>query len=260
MKSKHLIEMKNIYKTFGHVEASRNVDFEVGEGEIVGLVGDNAAGKSTLMKILSGVLIPDSGDIYIRGEKVNIKNPRDAKDLGIEMVFQELGVFDKLDVKGNIFINREQKVGGFFNSRIMRFWLNERRMEKRAKELLDKLKIDIQSVKALVKNLSGGQRQAVAIARVLLFDANLIIMDEPTSALAVKEVEKTLNIIKNIKKSGTSVVLVSHRMDDIFKVADRVVVLRRGRKVGERHIKECSPQDVVSLIVGATRDFEYEDD
>ena len=258
MNNKYLIEMKNINKTFGHVEAIKNVDFKVGKAEVVGLVGDNAAGKSTLMKILSGVLLPDSGTIFKNGEEISIKNRMDAKELGIEMVFQELAVFDKMDVKGNIFINREAELGGFFNSRLMKFWLNEKRMEKRAIELLKNLKIDLPSVRSLVKNLSGGQRQAVAIARVLLSDANIIIMDEPTAALAVKEVEKTLNIITSIKKTGTSVVLISHRMDDIFRVADRVIVLRRGSKVGERLIKECTPQDVVSLIVGATCDFDVE--
>lgn len=253
MNYKNIVEMKNINKSFNAVKAIQDVNFTIGEAEIVGLVGDNAAGKSTLMKILSGVLLPDSGSIYFKGGKVDIKNPRHAREIGIEMVYQELAIFNNLDVKGNIFINREQEVGGIFGSRFMRFILNERKMEKRSVELLNNLKIEIPSTRKLVKQLSGGQRQAVAVARVLLFNAKVIIMDEPTSALAVKEVDKILNIILNIKKTGTSVVLVSHRMDDIFKVADKVVVLRKGICVGERIIKDTNQEEVVSMIVGVNK-------
>jgi simple sugar transport system ATP-binding protein len=250
MGNNYLVEMKNICKNYGPVQALKNVDFEVGRGEIVGLVGDNAAGKSTLMKILSGAVMPTSGDIYIDGVKRVIRTPRDTLKLGIEMVYQNLAVFGGLDIKGNIFIGREKSVGGLFGGKFLKFFLNEKAMAKESRILLDKLHINIDSVNYLVKNLSGGQRQCVAIARALLFDARLIIMDEPTSALAVKEVAKILELILELKKRGKSVVLISHRMEDIMKVTDRIVVLRRGEKVGTKYTKQTDLKEIVSLIVG----------
>ncbi|MCL5073039.1 MAG: ATP-binding cassette domain-containing protein [Actinobacteria bacterium] len=251
MSEKYLIEMKNIYKYYGSVEAVHNISLRIGENEIVGLVGDNAAGKSTLMKILSGVVLPDSGEIYVEGKKVKIESAMDSIKCGIEMVHQNLALFDNLDIKGNIFINRESDVGSSLGRKLFKFWLYENEMEKTSKKLLENLGVNIPSVRALTKYLSGGQRQAVAIARVLLFNAKLIIMDEPTSALAVKEVGKILDIISHLKcKEGKSIVLISHRMEDIFRVADRVVVLRRGRNVGERIIKDTNMEEIVHLIIG----------
>lgn len=247
---KSLVEMKNITKSFGAVQAVVDIDFSVTKGEIIGLVGDNGAGKSTLIKILSGALLPDKGDIYIEGKKVNIKNERDSINLGIETIYQDLAIFNNLDIKGNIFIGRENMVGGIFNTKFLKFFLNENEMEERSIKLLNNLKINFPSTGVLARNLSGGQRQAVAIARVLLFEAKLVIMDEPTSALAVKEVQKVLSQIIDLKRRGISVVIISHRIDDIFKVADKIIVMRRGRKVGEKHLRDTSQKEIESLIIG----------
>jgi len=198
------------------------------------------------------------GKICYEGKKVRIRSARDSIKLGIEMVYQNLALFENINITGNIFINRENEVGGIFGQRFMKWIINEKKMDKISTELLNGLRINISSVKTLVRYLSGGQRQSVAIAKILLFKARVIIMDEPTSALAVKEVGKILELILELKKQNKSIVIISHRMEDIFKVADRVVVLKRGRNVGDRNIKDTNIEEIVHLIVGT--DIGYEDD
>ena len=241
-----LIEMKNIFKTFGAVKALQNVDFEVMPGEIVGLVGDNAAGKSTLMKILSGAYIADQGEIWINGKKAAISNPVDSRNLGIEMLYQNFALAGNINIYQNIFLGRELTKNYCF--RIFKI-LNKKEMAARSIELISRLKIDIHQVDKRVKELSGGQQQSVAIARVIAFNARLIIMDEPTANLGIKEVGRLLDLIRRLKEEGISIVFISHRMDDIFSVGDRVIVLKRGKRVGMRYIKDTTPKEVVRLIV-----------
>lgn len=242
-----LVEMRGISKRFGAVQALDQVDFEVFPGEVVGLVGDNGAGKSTLMKILAGVLPPDKGQIYWEGRPVQVRTPHEARALGIEMVYQDLALADNLDVVGNLFLGRElyrpllDKLIGL---------LEQRRMEARAVEVLDRLQIRIPSLRQKVRYLSGGQRQAVAIGRTILAQAHLVILDEPTAALGVAEVEKVLALIRRLKDQGIAVIFITHRLPHIFAVADRIIVLRAGRRVGTRPAPETSIDEITKLIVG----------
>ncbi len=242
-----LIEMKGIFKSFGAIKALQNVNFEVMPAEIVGLVGDNAAGKSTLMKVLSGAYVADHGEIWISGKKAHISNPVDSRNLGIEMLYQNFALAGNINIYQNIFLGRELTKNyliGLFNI------LNKKEMAHRSFELISRLKIDIPSVYKRVKELSGGQQQSVAIARVIAFDARLIIMDEPTANLGIKEVGRLLDLIRRLKGQGISIIFISHRLDDIFSVGDRVIVLKRGKRVGMRPIKETTPNEVLRLIVG----------
>jgi len=248
-----LVEMKNIYKSFGAVKALQNVNFEVRPAEIVGLVGDNAAGKSTLVKILSGAYISDQGEIWMDGKKVHISNPIDSRALGIEMLYQNFALAGNINIYQNIFLGREltrDYLWGLFKI------LNKKEMADRSLELISRLKIDLESVEKRVRELSGGQQQSVAIARVIGFNARLIIMDEPTANLGVKEVGHLLDMIRRLKEQGISVIFISHRLDDIFSVGDRVIVLKRGRRVGMRYIKETTQNEVLRLIVGGEQDGE----
>jgi ABC-type sugar transport system ATPase subunit len=240
-----LVEMRGISKRFGGVHALEKVDFHLLRNEIVGLIGDNGAGKSTLIKILAGVYRPDEGEIFFEGRRVEIHNPKEAKLLGIETVYQELALVDNLDAPGNIFLGREPTI------RVP--WLNiidRRRMEEQAREILDRLKIKIDSLHSPVANLSGGQRQAVAISRALYTNPKVAIMDEPTAALAVKEVGKVLDLMRRLKESGISVIFISHTLQEIFSVSDRIVILRRGRKVGDFPTREITIDEAVKLMVG----------
>jgi simple sugar transport system ATP-binding protein len=244
-----LIFMEDIWKRFGAVEALRGVDFEVMHGEVVGLVGDNGAGKSTLMKILTGVYAPDRGRIYVEGKLVSFKSPEDSRRLGIEMIYQDLALAKKQDVASNIFLGREPLrayLGGLVKI------IDRAKMREAAQRLLDQLRIRIDSVDQRVFTLSGGQQQAVAIARAFssTIQPKLIIMDEPTAALAVKEVEKVLQLIEQLKRQHISVIFISHRLPHIFQVCDRVVVLRGGKKVGDKPIHETNMDEVVKLIIG----------
>ena len=242
-----LIEMKGIFKSFGAIKALQNVNFEVMPAEIVGLVGDNAAGKSTLMKVLSGAYVADQGEIWVNGKKAHISNPVDSRNLGIEMLYQNFALAGNINIYQNIFLGRELTKNyliGLFNI------LNKKEMAHRSFELISRLKIDIPSVYKRVKELSGGQQQSVAIARVIAFDARLIIMDEPTANLGIKEVGRLLDLIRRLKGQGISIIFISHRLDDIFSVGDRVIVLKRGKRVGMRPIKETTPNEVLRLIVG----------
>lgn len=236
-----LVEMKNITKHFGGVVALKEVDFQVGYQEIVGLVGDNGAGKSTLIKILAGVHNADKGEIFFEGRKVEIRNPMDAKNLGIETVFQELALVDNLDVTENIFLGRELTKFGL---------VDHKRMEYEAQRLLNELKIEIDSVRTRVRNLSGGQRQGVALSRAFYVVPKLVLMDEPIAALAVKEVNKVLNLVDQLRERGISIVFISHNLQAVLSIADRIVVLRKGRKAGDRRAEEVSLDGIIRLMIG----------
>ncbi|MBC8449030.1 MAG: sugar ABC transporter ATP-binding protein [Chloroflexi bacterium] len=250
-----IVEMEGIKKSFGAVQALRGVDLTLYHNEVLGLVGDNAAGKSTLMKVLSGAYMPDKGHIYLDSHQVNITGPEESRRLGIEMVYQDFALANNLDVASNIFLGREAVQLNLGLLKVM----NKRRMEQEARRLMDRLKIDIASVRLKVENLSGGQRQAVAIGRATAFDAKVIIMDEPTAALSVAAISKVLDLIRELKRQGASIIIISHRLEDIFEVADRVMVLRHGRKVGNLPIAGKSlaevREQVVARIVGAVDDF-----
>jgi len=237
-----LVTLSGIEKTFGSIAALRGVDLDLFAGECLGLVGDNAAGKSTLTKILAGVHEPDRGHITIAGEEVRFPDPAAARARRIEMVFQDLSLCDTIDVAGNLFLGRELAHSGF---------LRKRAMLAAAREMLASLQIRIQNLTATVGSLSGGQRQSIAIARAASFDPLVLIMDEPTSALAVAEVEAVLALIGQVKARGVAVVLITHRLQDLFRVCDRIAVMYEGLKVAERRIGETSLEDLVSLIVGS---------
>lgn len=235
------VSLQQIRKSFGSIDALRGVDLDLYPGECLGLVGDNAAGKSTLTKVLSGTYIPDGGTILIDGAPVKFLGPGDARDRHIEMVFQDLSLCDTIDVTGNLFLGREITRAGF---------LDQRAMKREARKMLDALEIKIPNLSSKVAQLSGGQRQAIAIARAASFDPRVLIMDEPTSALAVAEVEAVLALINRVKASGVSVVLITHRLQDLFRVCDRIAVMYEGTKVAERQVEETNLEDLVRLIVG----------
>jgi simple sugar transport system ATP-binding protein len=237
-----LVALRGIEKTFGSIAALRGVDLDLFAGECLGLVGDNAAGKSTLTKILAGVHEPDRGSITVAGEDVRFPDPAAARARRIEMVFQDLSLCDTIDVAGNLFLGREIACRGF---------LRKRAMIDAAREMLASLQIRIPNLTATVGSLSGGQRQSIAIARAASFDPLVLIMDEPTSALAVAEVEAVLTLIRHVKARGVAVVLITHRLQDLFRVCDRIAVMYEGLKVAERRIGETSLEDLVSLIVGS---------
>ncbi|MEJ2487298.1 MAG: ATP-binding cassette domain-containing protein [Anaerolineales bacterium] len=249
-----VVEMRNIKKSFGAVQALRGVDLTLHHNEVMGLVGDNAAGKSTLMKVLSGAYIPDEGEIFINGEKADFSNPMDARRMGIEMVYQDYALANNLDIIANVFMGREVvqlKLGPFG---VMDFHY----MEQETQNLLNRLKIDIPSVHQKVERLSGGQRQSVAIARATAFDANVIIMDEPTAALSVAAIDKVLELVKELKAQGASIIIISHRLEDIYRVSDRMIVLRQGRKVSDKPVEgdiHEFREGVVAYMIGARDDF-----
>ena len=232
-----------IGKRFGAVKALTDVDFWVNEGEVVALIGDNGAGKSTLVKVLSGVYTPDSGLIEYDGEPVEIGSPADAQELGIATVFQDLALCDNLDVVANLWLGRELRTGRT---------LDEVDMEQQTWTLLRELSAKIPSVRTPVASLSGGQRQTVAIARSLIGDPRIVILDEPTAALGVAQTAEVLNLIERLRERGHGVVLVSHSMADVMAVADRVVVLRLGRNNGVYNIADVTSETLIAAITGAT--------
>lgn len=237
------VVLKDIHKRFGMVEALRGVTLRVAPGEVVGLVGDNAAGKSTLMKVLSGAYIPDSGEIWIDGTCTDFNTPRQAQQMGIEMVYQDLALCDDIDVAGNIFLGREPRLAGGIA-------LDKKRMHADARRLLDSLKIRIPYTDLPVRNLSGGQRQAVAIARAVNFEPRLLILDEPTAALAVSEVETVLSLIRTVAARGVGVILITHRLQDLFEVCDRFCVMYEGTLRADLSAKEATLETLVNEIVG----------
>jgi ABC-type sugar transport system ATPase subunit len=239
-----ILEAKGISKAFGHVQALDNVDFELYPEEVVALIGDNGAGKSTLVKILSGIYHKDTGQIYFEGQPVEIRNPIDAERIaGISTVYQDLALVDVRDVGSNIFLNMEPTVLGIF--------INFRRLYADAKRVIDLLRIDMPSVRVNVGELSGGQRQGVAISRALARGRRIFIMDEPTAALGVEQQHRVNELIASLKRQGKTVMVISHNLEHVFTVADRLVILRRGRRVGTRLKSETTKEEIVSLITGA---------
>ncbi len=238
-----LLRLRGISKSFGAVRALSNVDFEVYAHEVVGLVGDNGAGKSTLIKVISGVGPADEGEIFMEGQKVNISSPQAANRLGIQTVYQDLALCDNLDVVANLFLGREER--SFLRS------LDEVDMEKRGLNVLRTLDVKIPSVRTTVATLSGGQRQSVAVAKSILREAKVVLLDEPTAALGVAQTRQVMHLIRRLRDQGLAVVVISHNLADVFEVVDRVVVLRLGRRVGTFDIKTTTPEQVVAAITGA---------
>ncbi|MEM8663309.1 MAG: ATP-binding cassette domain-containing protein [Pseudomonadota bacterium] len=240
-----VLELSGITKRFGAIEALRDVDLAIAPGEALGLMGDNGAGKSTLCRIIAGSHPPTEGTVEVGGEEVHFRRAVDARHVGIEMVHQDLALCDNLTAALNVFLGRELtwRLGPF------RF-LNRRAMQARAGELFAELKSETRPGE-LVKRMSGGQRQAVAIARTRLSDPKIVLLDEPTAAISVRQVAEVLELIKRLKAAGIAVILISHRAPDVFTVCDRVAVLRRGRKVADKPIANTSTEEVTGLITGA---------
>ena len=240
-----VLELKNVSKNFGAIQAVNDVSFALQAGEVIGLMGDNGAGKSTLCKMMAGNFRPSSGSIQIDGRDIVMHKPIDARDHGIEIVHQDLALCDNLTAASNVFLGRELNMGfGPFKV------LDYARMYARAGEIFAELKSETRP-RDLVKKMSGGQRQAVAIARTRLSNAKIVLMDEPTAAISVRQVAEVLNLIRRLRDQGITVVLISHRMPDVFTVADRVIVMRRGTKVADKAIASSSPEEVTGLITGA---------
>jgi ABC-type sugar transport system ATPase subunit len=243
-----LLRAVDLTKRFGGLVAVDHVSLEINQGEVVGLVGDNGAGKSTFIKMVSGVYPPDDGELFFDNHRVTLSGPRDARNLGIETIYQDLALAENLDVGANIFLGREIKrayLGGVIHT------LDRSKMLKESDTVLSRLDIHIPSLTQHIRNLSGGQRQSVAIARSIYWNARMVIMDEPTAALGVTEQRKVLTLVRTLAEQGVPVVIISHNMQDVFAVADRIVVMRRGKKVGELEAAKTTPDEVVSLMVGA---------
>jgi simple sugar transport system ATP-binding protein len=243
MEAEHIVEMRGISKSFGGVQALRKVDLELRRGEIMGVVGDNGAGKSTLMKVLAGAYLPDEGEIHVDGHRAEIHTPQDAFRLGIGMIYQDLALFNNLDVARNIYVGRDLARGPFHA------FLDKRRMYEKAGQLIRELKVDIKSPKMNVARMSGGQRQMVACARAMAFESKILIMDEPTAALGVTEANKLLALIRHLKGMGISILLITQRIPDILSIADRVFVLKGGRRQDILEVGKVTLDDVVTLIV-----------
>ena len=244
-----LLALRGISKSFGPVQALTGVDFEVRAGEVVGLVGDNGAGKSTLVKTIAGSHGADEGEIFFEGERVAINSPQDSTALGIATVYQDLALCDNLDVVANLFLGQENIVGGA--GRAAR-WMDEPPMEQRSLELLDSLSVTtIGSVRTPVASLSGGQRQSVAIARSLLGEPKVVLLDEPTAALGVAQTRQVLDLILRLKDRGLGVVVISHNLADVFEVTDRIIVLRLGQRVRDFDVNNATQEEVVGAITGA---------
>jgi D-xylose transport system ATP-binding protein len=242
-----LLELEGVSKRFGPVQALDRVDFAVHAGEVVGLVGDNGAGKSTLVKTIAGIHGADAGTIRFDGEEVRIKGPQDATELGIATVYQDLALCDNLDVVANLFLGREQVSPG--PGHVSR-QLDEVKMEHETADLLSNLAVTIPSLRSEVGTLSGGQRQQVAVARSLLGDPKVVLLDEPTAALGVPQTKQVLALIKRLRERDLGVVVISHNLVDVFAVADRVFVLRLGRAAGEFQAEEATEEHVVAAITG----------
>ena len=239
-----LVEMRDISKSFGPVQALVDVNLALMPGEILGLVGDNSAGKSTLMKILTGAYTRDSGQVLLDGMETNFRSPHESRDLGIEMIYQDFALCGNLDVGQNIFLGRWPLRFGLF--------IDRRRMYRDAKVDLARLKVDVNSVYQKVESLSGGRQQSVAIARAVSFGPKLVIFDEPTANLSASATARLLETMTELKNVGVAQIVISHRMNDIFEVGDRVMVLKRGRNVGDRFIADTTDKEVLELIVSGS--------
>ncbi len=236
-----LVEMRDISIAFGGIKAVDHASLDLYPGEVVGLLGHNGAGKSTLIKILSGAYKRDHGQIFVSGEEAEISNPRHAKDLGIETIYQTLALADNVDAAANLFLGREMRTA----------WgtLDDAAMEAEARKVMGRLNPNFQRFKEPVKSLSGGQRQSVAIARAILFNARILIMDEPTAALGPQETEMVANLIKQLKKDGIGIFLISHDIHDVFDLADRVTVMKNGQVVGSARTEDVTKDEVLGMII-----------
>jgi len=241
----YVLEARDISKRFGRVQAITSITLQLERGEILALVGDNGAGKSTLIKVLAGALKKDSGEILLDGRKVEFENPMHAKNLGIEVVYQDLSLINYLNVYQNLFLGRElQKRLGFFRI------LDQRRMEQQAVEKLQTLGVKVKSCREWVSRLSGGQRQSVAVAKAASFGRKIVILDEPTAALGVEEAHHVLQIVRELKNKGASIIIITHNMEHAFSVADRFLVIRLGSVVGVRRKSETNIDEIVKMITG----------
>ncbi len=241
-----LLEVRNLSKNFGPVEALKDLSMAVRAGEVVALAGDNGAGKTTLIKAISGVYAPSGGEILLKGKPVSFASPQEARDQGIETIYQDLALADNLTIGANIFLGREpmRRAFGFLPV------LDRAKMAEAAKSTMALLDFHVSRLDAPVSNFSGGQRQAVAIGRAVYWNAQILIMDEPTAALGVPEQRKVIQLIHQLKAQGRGVIFISHNLQDIFAVADRIIVLRRGVQAGERRISDTTHDEVVKLMVG----------
>jgi ABC-type sugar transport system ATPase subunit len=245
MEPQNIIEMKRITKSFGGLHALKKVDLELRYKEILGLVGDNAAGKSTLMKILTGAYRADEGEIYYNGKKLEIKNPHDSRAAGIEMIYQDLSLCPNLSISDNMFMEKEvykKWLGGFLKT------IDRKKEAKESAKVLKSLKIEISDTSKKVEDLSGGQQQAVAIGRATHFSPKVIIMDEPTASLAVKEIDKVLELMVLLREQGMSIIFITHRLQDVIEVSDRIMVLRGGERVGIYDNKKITREDIVQKM------------
>jgi simple sugar transport system ATP-binding protein len=243
-----LLEARGIVKSFGRVRALRGTDFTVGPGEVVALIGDNGAGKSTLVKTLSGVHPPDAGEIFFEGRPVTLHSPEDARELGIETVYQDLALAPDLESSANLFLGRERMRGGLLGAL---GFLDNGAMRKRTREAFSSLGVGVQDVEAPVANFSGGQRQGVAVARAVTWASKVVFMDEPTAALGVVQTAKVLELIRRVRDTGLAVVLISHNMPDVLAVSDRVEVLRLGERVAQFKTSEVTMETLVGSMTGA---------
>ena len=251
-----VLSARHIARSFGAVVALSDASISVGRGEIVGLVGDNGAGKSTLLKILSGAVPPDGGQILLDGREVVMRRPADALEAGIETVYQDLALVDTMTAYQNVYLGHEQMA----RNRLLRTFrfVNDRNMRIRSREVLEGLGVKIPSINATVKSMSGGQRQCLAIARAILWGRRVVILDEPTAALGVRESQQVLDVIRRLKQHDMSVIMVSHNMQQVVDIADRVTVMRLGRTIASRVVAESSAEEIVGLITGAVRSEEFE--
>jgi ABC-type sugar transport system, ATPase component len=243
-----VLEMRGISKRFGAVQALSGVDFEVFQGEVVGLVGDNGAGKSTLVKIIAGTYQPDSGRYIFEGEEASVSSPRQAANLGIQTVYQDLALCDNLDVVANLYLGREETqpvIPGLFDS------LDEITMEQRALRFIRDLHVNIPTVRSRIATLSGGQRQSVAVARAVMWNSKIVLLDEPTAALGVEQTHQVKDLILRLRNQGLGIVVISHNLADIFDVSDRIIVLRLGMRVATFNTHVSNPGQVVAAITGA---------
>ncbi len=245
--SSPILKLEDVTKHFGGLTAVNNVSFEMYRGEVMALAGDNGAGKSTLIKMISGVYRPDGGRIHLEGREITMASPMEARSLGIETIYQDLALCENLDATVNIFLGREptRRLLGLFKQ------VDRPHMLAESQTVLDRLDIKIPNLRRPIRQMSGGQRQAVAIARAVYWNAKLVIMDEPTAALGVPEQRKVHELVKTLREQKVPVIIISHNLQDIFAVADRIIVMRRGQKVGDVMAADVTGDDLVGLMVGA---------